>query len=890
MASEGGSALPGRDPAWKYCLPIEGNRNGTICNFCGLVMKSGGITRFKFHLMQKDPHNNTKKCSRVPPEVKEEIRFLVHDKTKAKAKKNADIEEIRAQLHMHPDERDAYRYAVRASKASEWEREQYENIVGSKRKMGESSQSTGLPSMMRKSHSMRHSQQSPPIAPSLYKSSAAKQKNIKDIFKGGAIKETMGRLISKFFIYESVAPAKAKSHHFKNMIIGAQQAGMGIEPPSPFDIKNKYLEMEYREMEAYVNQQREKWKTYGCTIMSDGWTGPTKLSIINFMVYSKGSTVFLKSVDASNYIKDHKYIYDLLKTVIKEVGKENVVQIVTDNGLAFMKAGKQLMKKYNLYWTPCAAHCIDLIFEDIGKIPSVIEVINNALKITNFIYNHGWLLAQMRLYCGGDIVRPGATRMTNIVSLYEPLYVVLRLMDSEVVPTMPFVYELMHVMKTNLTRQGAGDWMFKIIQDHWEKTLKHPLHAATYFLNPRFQYRRGVGSDPELLQAVHDVFAKLDPTTESLGQFGNEMQKKDSVIERQLQQAEWWFMYGNQTPTLRKLAIKVLSQTASSTACERNWSTFALIHTKQRNRLAYSRLEQLVFCYYNMRLKLRDMEAENDRVAEKDYLDLLDISAEVGEEEDNQLFQWVRPIHLDDELEIPIHELLLMLENLELMLNVCCLKKFTLKVLAKILMIPTKRLTPQVLAIVVDLVLQVLLLLVTMVQEVELMMEDEDHGSRRAGPGIGAIGKPYRGRERMMEPYNEELLSGSFESMSIGTQFSDSSNEANVYPPHVMSYGQPSSSTDEEYGMSRYSPSRQMSYQVPYQMEGGLGINTWVNFEYPIHVEAVGRTQEIYAWHVRIFNQYYRGSLSWYQYCLQQQDDVPSSINPIEPHRSSFWY
>ena len=33
----------------------------------------------------------------------------------------------------------------------------------------------------------------------------------------------------------------------------------------------------------------------------------------------------------------------------------------------------------------------------------------------------------------------------------------------------------------------------------------------------------------------------------------------------------------------------------------------------------------------------------------------------------------------------------------------------------------------------------------------------------------------------------------SFESMSIGTQFSDSSNKANIYPPYVMSYGQPSS-------------------------------------------------------------------------------------------------
>ena len=56
-----------------------------------------------------------------------------------------------------------------------------------------------------------------------------------------------------------------------------------------------------------------------------------KLSIINFRVYSKGTTVFLKLVDSSNNIKDHKYIYKLLKTIIKEVDQENVVQIVTDN-------------------------------------------------------------------------------------------------------------------------------------------------------------------------------------------------------------------------------------------------------------------------------------------------------------------------------------------------------------------------------------------------------------------------------------------------------------------------------------------------------------------------------------------------------------------------------
>ena len=109
-----------------------------------------------------------------------------------------------------------------------------------------------------------------------------------------------------------------------------------------------------------------------------------------------------------------------------------------------------------------------------------------------------------------------------------------------------------------------------------------------------------------------------------------------------------------------------------------------------------------------------------------------------------------------------------------------------------------------------------------------------------------------------MTPYNEELLSRTFESMSIGTQLNDSSNEANFCPPYVMSYDQPLSSTDEEYGMLSYSTSAQMSYQVPYQMERGFNMNTWVNLKYLINIEAMGKTQEIYAWHVKIFNQYYQ--------------------------------
>lgn len=129
-------------------------------------------------------------------------------------------------------------------------------------------------------------------------------------------------------------------------------------------------------------------------------------------------------------------------------------------------------------------------------------------------------------------------RMKHVVSYFEPLYMVLQIIDSEVVPTMPFVYEFMQVMKENLNHQQVGNWIFKILKDRWEKTLKHPLHAAAYFLNPRFQYRRGVGSDPYLIQSVHEVFAKLDPNAESVGHFGNE--REDLVIKWRLHQGQPW--------------------------------------------------------------------------------------------------------------------------------------------------------------------------------------------------------------------------------------------------------------------------------------------------------------------------------------------------------------
>ena len=64
------------------------------------------------------------------------------------------------------------------------------------------------------------------------------------------------------------------------------------------------------------------------------------------------------------------------------------------------------------------------------------------------------------------------------MSIYEALYTMFRIVDSELVPTMSFVYEVIRLMKANLDRLKAKEWVKLIITDRWDRTLKHPLHAA----------------------------------------------------------------------------------------------------------------------------------------------------------------------------------------------------------------------------------------------------------------------------------------------------------------------------------------------------------------------------------------------------------------------------
>ena len=51
-----------------------------------------------------------------------------------------------------------------------------------------------------------------------------------------------------------------------------------------------------------------------------------------------------------------------------EIGPENVVHVVTDNGSNYKKACKELREVYeHIAWTPYLAHTVNLILKDIAR-------------------------------------------------------------------------------------------------------------------------------------------------------------------------------------------------------------------------------------------------------------------------------------------------------------------------------------------------------------------------------------------------------------------------------------------------------------------------------------------------------------------------------------------
>ncbi|XP_075075925.1 uncharacterized protein LOC107776104 [Nicotiana tabacum] len=359
---------------------------------------------------------------------------------------------------------------------------------------------------------------------------------------------------------------------FAAFIEAVGQYGPGMKPPTYYEVSRPYLKKEVAEVNKIVEEHKVEWNKFGCSIMMDKWTARKGKMIINILVNSPKGRLFLESIDASDSSTDSTKIYSLFKSTIDSIGAENVVQVVTDNASENVKAGDMMSACYpHIYWTPCAAHSVNLIFGDIFKERPFSTVFNQAIRVHSYIVQKPLLLNMMKRFTKQrSLVKPAKTRFVTafltLARMYEqksnlkklfvsdeytssaygreargresvdiilspsfrnnvahalkiggPLVKVLRLVDGEQRPPMGYLYEAIdrakEAIQASFSDQRKYKRVFEIIDKRWDSKLHSSLHAARLVLNPKLFYdneERILGDEP-LWNGYYECIEKLIP-------------------------------------------------------------------------------------------------------------------------------------------------------------------------------------------------------------------------------------------------------------------------------------------------------------------------------------------------------------------------------------------
>jgi hypothetical protein len=409
------------------------------------------------------------------------------------------------------------------------------------------------------------------------RTSAGAQPSIMSVLKKRE-KAEADRVMGRCLFWSDIPLSITKNNPFwQPMCDAIVVVGPGYKSATFEELRGPILQAEKKDINSRLMELKQSWEISGCTVMSDGWTDRKGRTLLNFLVHCPRGTMFIKSVDASTHVKDATLLCELMDGFIQEIGLHNVVQIITDNATNYVVVGRMLMERHrSLVWTPCVAHCIDLMLEDMGKTSFIKEVIDQARSIPKFIYNHAFVLSLMRRHTRNrELRRPAITRfatnfltlqsllqcqfelkqmfvcdewrdctysrredgraiarvvysdsfwegVVEVCSVSEPLVKVLRLVDSDK-PAMGYLYEAMDRAKEAIRAYYVGKGtpgfsrqmlLWDLIDSRWTGMLHRPIHATTLFLNPAFSYKCNFGFDGEVMEGLLTCLQRMVPDVE----------------------------------------------------------------------------------------------------------------------------------------------------------------------------------------------------------------------------------------------------------------------------------------------------------------------------------------------------------------------------------------
>ena len=339
---------------------------------------------------------------------------------------------------------------------------------------------------------------------------------------------------------------------------------------------------------------------------------------------------------------------DAVSTIVADV--EYVSKWFTNKKWKGINLRKRLLKKHSINHLKKSVKCKTLC---LTRFASVVALMERLIKLKDVlqsvVMDPEWKNADFHNEIADDVspkIRSDTWwgEMDAFLQVLLPVKKLLKFTDGDK-PTCSKMYNGMFQLGRQIAKAQVS-WANKAkdcFDERWEY-IHTPLHAAGYALDPEFLDNTSL--DGWVMDGVYEMCEKmallsvsnktctpieelcLEDTkmvefiSKAHAQFqdfrdqNGPVFRKPAVVanRRKVSAYKWWQMYCNHMPELQSVAVRVLSQVAAASICERNWSIHGMVHNKRRTRLNPKRAIQLVFIHQTLRL----MNSLNDPTWEED--------------------------------------------------------------------------------------------------------------------------------------------------------------------------------------------------------------------------------------------------------------------------------
>jgi hypothetical protein len=324
-------------------------------------------------------------------------------------------------------------------------------------------------------------------------------------------------LLARAFYSGGISFNFARNPYFREAISFACSHDLnGYVGPGYNKYRESLLVQERRHIERLLESSKSVWPEKGVTICCDGWSDPQRRPIINFLAVCDKSPMFLRADNCQGEIKTKEYIADKLRGIIEEVGRQNMVQIITDNASNCKGAGLILEAEFdNIFWTPCVVHTLNLAMKSICEpkppknnssddelfIWSELEFMHNvkseAQMIKNFIMNHGMRLSMFNEFSDLKLLFIAETRFASVVCMLKRFVEVKAALQHMVISDKWSIYK-----DDAPTAQVVKE---KILSDVWWGNVDFILRITT----PIYEMIRIADTDTPCLHLIYEMWDSM---------------------------------------------------------------------------------------------------------------------------------------------------------------------------------------------------------------------------------------------------------------------------------------------------------------------------------------------------------------------------------------------